>query len=249
MAERLNKERLQELAALTTGQATNDLWHETVLMARQLLALDKHAQGTMSVPREPMIPVDTSMLQAGVDEYKTVQDQGRLGNILSIEVKCIRIFRAMLAARQPEAQPTEKQHTSTLAEPGKYTVTAATPPLYIKPNYSITFSNDSGVIGAMDFNGPKFKFTGNAEESAKIFMDWAANSFSSRFAQSAKDDVVRKAVLDYLPYIENLILPLGHESAIMREHPAPCVGHDFCLMRQAQKGADAIRAAIAQEKK
>ena len=48
-----------------------------------------------------------------------------------------------------------------------------------------------------------------------------------------------------LPYLENLILPHGHESVLMKNHPAPCIGHDFCLMRQAQHGADAIRAAMA----
>ena len=52
------------------------------------------------------------------------------------------------------------------------------------------------------------------------------------------------SVLDNLPYLENLILPAGHESPLLRKHPQPCVGHDFCLMHQAQKGADAIRLAI-----
>ena len=56
---------------------------------------------------------------------------------------------------------------------------------------------------------------------------------------------LNKVVADNLPYLENLILPHGHESPLLRNHPAPCTGHDFCLMRQAQKGADAIRAALA----
>lgn len=56
-------------------------------------------------------------------------------------------------------------------------------------------------------------------------------------------------VLDNLPYLENLITTLGHESPLMRKHPRPCAGHDFCLMHQAQKGADAIRAALREPKK
>jgi hypothetical protein len=55
---------------------------------------------------------------------------------------------------------------------------------------------------------------------------------------------VAEIVRDNLPYLENLILPRGHESPVLRHHPAPCQGHDFCLMRQAQKGADAIRAVL-----
>lgn len=46
------------------------------------------------------------------------------------------------------------------------------------PNYNISFYNGSGTIGTLDFNGPELVFTGNAEESAKIFMGWVAKSFS-----------------------------------------------------------------------
>ena len=64
-------------------------------------------------------------------------------------------------------------------------------------------------------------------------------------AQSAiESSDTAKVVRDNLPYLENLILPHGHESPLLRQHPAPCQGHDFCLMHQAQKGADAIRVAL-----
>ena len=58
---------------------------------------------------------------------------------------------------------------------------------------------------------------------------------------------VLDVVLDNLPYLENLIILAGHESVKMLDHPNPCIGHDFCLMHQAQKGADAIRKAIDKE--
>ncbi len=50
------------------------------------------------------------------------------------------------------------------------------------PNYNITFHNKDGKkVGTMDFNGPQMKFDGDAEESAKIFIDWVAIVFKERF--------------------------------------------------------------------
>lgn len=66
---------------------------------------------------------------------------------------------------------------------------------------------------------------------------------SATAATPANARAVAHVVLDNLPYLENLIDPRGHESGLLKNHPKPCAGHDFCLMRQAQKGADAIRAA------
>jgi len=61
----------------------------------------------------------------------------------------------------------------------------------IKPNYSITFlRNENGVtgkeVGKFDFNGPKMVFTGDAEESAKVFIDWVARSFHGRLEEERK---------------------------------------------------------------
>lgn len=47
-------------------------------------------------------------------------------------------------------------------------------------DYNITFSNDKGFVGKLDFNGPEMIFTGDAEESAKVFMDWLAKAFTGR---------------------------------------------------------------------
>jgi hypothetical protein len=71
-----------------------------------------------------------------------------------------------------------------------------------KPSYNITFYRDGGEkAGELDFNGPEMKFTGNAEESAKVFFNWIAQSFSRRLkdervaAQSETETPVNLASL------------------------------------------------------
>ena len=51
---------------------------------------------------------------------------------------------------------------------------------HVAQNFNITFSNGGGQIGTLDFNGPEMKFTGNAEESAKVFFNYIAQQFSQR---------------------------------------------------------------------
>jgi hypothetical protein len=69
----------------------------------------------------------------------------------------------------------------------------------IKANYNITFSNngEGGTgkeVGKLDFNGPALVFTGDAEESAKVFFDWIAQSFAGRLEEERKAE--REALLD-----------------------------------------------------
>ena len=58
-----------------------------------------------------------------------------------------------------------------------------------KPNYSITFHNNTGTngvgqkVGSFDFNGPELVFEGNAAESAKVFIDWIATAFKGRLEE------------------------------------------------------------------
>lgn len=54
------------------------------------------------------------------------------------------------------------------------------------PNYTIKFFKDTGEIGCLDFNGPAMVFTGEAEESAKVFFDWIAKSFSQRLEEERR---------------------------------------------------------------
>jgi hypothetical protein len=55
-----------------------------------------------------------------------------------------------------------------------------------KPNYNISFHNNGQEVGKLDFNGPKMVFTGDAEESAKVFIDWVARSFAGRLEEERK---------------------------------------------------------------
>ena len=55
-----------------------------------------------------------------------------------------------------------------------------------KPDYNIAFHNNGKEIGKLDFNGPALVFTGDAEESAKVFVDWIARSFHGRLEEERK---------------------------------------------------------------
>jgi hypothetical protein len=61
--------------------------------------------------------------------------------------------------------------------------------VFLKPDYNITFSNDKGVVGKLDFNGPEMVFTGNAEESAKLFFNYIATSFKARLEQERNEAI------------------------------------------------------------
>lgn len=58
----------------------------------------------------------------------------------------------------------------------------------IKPNYNITYYRDGKQIGVLDFNGPEMVFTGDADESAKVFFDIIARSFKARLEQERADE-------------------------------------------------------------
>lgn len=57
-----------------------------------------------------------------------------------------------------------------------------------KPNHNITFHNGGKQVGALDFNGPEMTFTGDADESAKLFFDFIAKSFKERLEQERADE-------------------------------------------------------------
>ena len=64
----------------------------------------------------------------------------------------------------------------------------------IKPDYNISFHNNGKEVGKLDFNGPARVFTGDAEESAKVFIDWIAGSFHGRLEEERKAE--REACLN-----------------------------------------------------
>jgi hypothetical protein len=56
----------------------------------------------------------------------------------------------------------------------------------IKPDYNISLHKNGQEIGKLDFNGPALVFTGDAEESAKVFIDWVARNFHGRLEEERK---------------------------------------------------------------
>jgi len=58
----------------------------------------------------------------------------------------------------------------------------------VKLNYNICFHQDGQEIGKLGFNGPAMIFIGNAEESAKVFIDWLAHSFENRLEEERKTE-------------------------------------------------------------
>jgi hypothetical protein len=68
-----------------------------------------------------------------------------------------------------------------------------------KPNYNISFQNHAGEkVGTLDFNTGKLVFTGNAEESANVFIDFIARRFEARLEQErqAEREACAKVVED-----------------------------------------------------
>ena len=57
-----------------------------------------------------------------------------------------------------------------------------------KPNYNMTFHNGGKQVGVLDFNGPEMTFSGDMDESAKLFFDFIAKSFKARLDQERADE-------------------------------------------------------------
>jgi hypothetical protein len=64
--------------------------------------------------------------------------------------------------------------------------TEQVPTFNFKPDYNIGFHNNGKEVGKLDFNGSALVFTGEAEESAKVFFDWIAKSFAGRLEEERK---------------------------------------------------------------
>lgn len=79
-------------------------------------------------------------------------------------------------------------HESKLAVPEGQLISFAP----LKPNYNITFHNNTDTSGAgvqvgkLDFNGPEMVFEGDAAESAKVFIDWVSQAFRGRLEEEYK---------------------------------------------------------------
>jgi hypothetical protein len=87
----------------------------------------------------------------------------------------------------------------------------------MKPNYNISFHNNGEEVGKLDFNGSALVFTGEAEESAKVFIGWIARSFAGRLEEERKAEreacaqVVEAAegCAQYFPHVPDIIRARG----------------------------------------
>jgi hypothetical protein len=50
--------------------------------------------------------------------------------------------------------------------------------------------NDKGVVGKLDFNGPALLFTGDVDESVKLFVDAVEKLFLGRIEKAYEDGFV-----------------------------------------------------------
>lgn len=69
-----------------------------------------------------------------------------------------------------------------------------------KPSYTITMNHSDGeCVGRFDFNGPKLVFTGDAEESAKVFVNYLAMIWEKRLQEEreAEREAIGNIILDY----------------------------------------------------
>ena len=56
-----------------------------------------------------------------------------------------------------------------------------------QPSYTVSFHRDGKHIGTFDFNQSPVTFTGDADASAKVFIDWVIQYFSGHVGDVLKD--------------------------------------------------------------
>ena len=104
-----------------------------------------------------------------------------------------------------------------------------------KPNHNMTFHNQDGKhVGTLDFNGPEMAFTGDADESAKVFFDFIAESFKARLEQERADEREKCGVVAEQAAREAIVFAMDAE----REACLNCYSPDDT----ATDWADKIRA-------
>lgn len=57
-----------------------------------------------------------------------------------------------------------------------------------KPNYNVTFTNGVKTIGRIDMNSDEMTFEGDADASAKKFMDFLAGCFAQRLKEEREKE-------------------------------------------------------------
>lgn len=87
----------------------------------------------------------------------------------------------------------------------------------VKPSYTVQFHNGENTVGTFDFNGPKMTFVGDADASAKIFIDMIASTFVGRLKQE-RDQALEEAAkfcesqqVNHSPRGTRIFLPFDSE--------------------------------------
>lgn len=57
-----------------------------------------------------------------------------------------------------------------------------------KPDYHVTFTQGEKTIGRLDFNGDEMTFTGDADASAKKFMEFLSSCFAQRLKEEREKE-------------------------------------------------------------
>lgn len=68
-----------------------------------------------------------------------------------------------------------------------YTILEGEELKFPEPNYTMSFHFDGEIIGTFDFNQTPVTFTGDADLSAKVFINWVVEYFDRHVGPVLKD--------------------------------------------------------------
>ena len=158
---------------------------EAMKLALEALEKGKYYAKTLMMSQEPFDAAIKALAEQPARPYRLLQDSGS------------KYFgESWDKAEQPAQQALDKMAENARElgldyEPATYTFKPTSAPVFAfdtKPNYNITFHRDDKQIGVLDFNGPEMTFTGDADESAKLFFDFIARSFKARLEQERAEE-------------------------------------------------------------
>ena len=171
---------------------------DTLTLSQEAITALREALAEQTAQQEPvawMYP----------DDYERMSTSETFCTVYSVEVGSATRGESTVALyTSPTAQPDKKQQAlDKMAdnakelgldyEPATYTFKQSSELMIatfdMKPNHNMTFHNQDGKhVGTLDFNGPEMVFTGDADESVKVFFDFIANAFKARLEQERADE-------------------------------------------------------------
>ena len=98
--------------------------------------------------------------------------------------------------------------TDKLEYTGSISITQA------KPDYNVTFTNGEKTIGRIDMNGDVMTFEGDADASAKKFMDFLAGYFAQRLKEEREKE--REACAKLIEQVCHDDMTRAEEAAAIR---------------------------------